>query len=62
MEEGYDGGVLVHGDLQEALEVAQLEGERVRHHDVGCLTERCRGEGFPLGVDDLATRWCEHPR
>jgi hypothetical protein len=31
----YHGGVLVHADLDEALQVAELEGEGVGHHRVG---------------------------
>jgi hypothetical protein len=49
----HDGGVLVHADLDQALQVPQLQRQRVGHHDVRRIAERRRGEGLPFGVDDL---------
>ena len=47
------GGVLVHADLDQALQVAQLQGQRVGHHRVGRLAQRGGGQRFAFGVDDL---------
>src|SRR5580700_6511574 len=46
-------GALVHADLDQALQVAQLQRERVGHHGVGGLPQRGGGQRLPLGVDDL---------
>jgi hypothetical protein len=48
-----DGGVLVDGDLHQGLEVAQLEGERVLHHDVGGPSQLSGGERLAFSGDDL---------
>lgn len=40
-------------DLDQALQVPQLQGQRVRHHDAGGIAQRRRREGSAPGVDDL---------
>src|ERR1700730_592892 len=47
------GGVLVHADLDQALQVAQLQRQRVGHHGVGRLAQRGGGQRLALSVDDL---------
>src|SRR5580700_1676244 len=47
------GGVLVHADLDQALQVAQLQRQRMGHHGVGGLPQRGGGQRLALGVDDL---------
>jgi hypothetical protein len=49
----YHGGVLVDADLDQALQVPQLQCQRVGHHRVGRLPQRGGGQGLALGVDDL---------
>src|ERR1700733_8938216 len=48
-----DGRVLVDRNLDQGLEVAQLQGERVGHHHVRSDRELAGGERFALGGDDL---------
>src|SRR4051812_2327885 len=48
-----DRGVLVDGDLDQGLEVAELQREWVRHHHVGGLGELAGGERLAFGGDDL---------
>ena len=45
-------GVLVR-DLDQALEVAQLQGQRMGHHHVGGRAELVGGQGLAFGGDDL---------
>src|ERR1019366_8771553 len=45
--------VLIKGNLNKALEVAQLQRERVGHHHVRGMSELTRRERLPLGRDDL---------
>ena len=49
----HDGGVLVDPELDEALQVAQLQRQRVGHHDVGGGAECVGGQRLPFGGDDL---------
>jgi hypothetical protein len=46
-------GVLIHADLDQALEVAQLQGQGVGHHDVGGDPKLIGGQRLALGGDDL---------
>jgi hypothetical protein len=48
-----DRGVLVHGDLDQGLEVAQLQRQRVSRHHIGGLRQLAGGERLALGGDDL---------
>ena len=46
-------GVLVHTEFNKGLQVAQLQSQRMAHHDVRCVAKRGRGQVLALGVDDL---------
>jgi hypothetical protein len=48
-----DSGVFVHCDLDQGLEVAQLQRQRVSRHHVGRLRELAGGESFAFGGDAL---------
>jgi hypothetical protein len=50
----HGGGVLVDADLGQALQVAQLQRERVSHHDVGGIPERGGGQGLSSALMILA--------
>jgi len=45
--------VLVDTDLDKGLQVAQLQRQRVVHHDVRSITEGGRSQMLAFGVDDL---------
>src|SRR5204863_981615 len=49
----HDRRILLPADLQQRLEVAQLDRDRVLADDVGGLRELGRGLELALGVDDL---------
>jgi hypothetical protein len=44
---------LVDPDLDQVLDAAQLQGQRVGHHDVGGRAQLVGGQRLALGGDDL---------
>ena len=48
-----DGGVLLHADLGEGLQVAQLQGHGLGGHERGGVDQLGGGVELALGVDDL---------
>jgi beta-glucosidase len=48
-----DGGVLLHADLRQGLEVAELDTDRLGGQQFGRIHQALRGRKFALRVDDL---------